>query len=55
MGEGGVHMALPRGGKLPRMRCQVSNGKKQVLRSKLLKRLTLQAPYSIERLLEQAF
>ena len=41
--------------KVPRMRCQVANGREKLYAVKLLKRLTLQAPYSIERLLEQAF
>ena len=55
MGEGGVHKALPRGGKLSRMRGQVSNGKKRALRSKTVKMPHFAGALLIERLLEQAF
>ena len=55
MGEGEVHKAQPRGGKLPRMRGQVSNGRKQALRSKIVKMPHFAGVLLIERLFEQAF
>ena len=55
MGEDGVHEAQTRGGNLPRMRSQVSNGRKWALHSKTDKMPHSAGILLIEHLLELEF
>ena len=55
MGEGRVHKVQPRGEKYSACAARCQTGERKLCAVKLLKCLTLQVPYSIEHLFDQAF